>query len=130
MTRRLPPFALIGIAALSVCLAVVPAGTQNANNPIPGVDIIVQKKPGGTALVAGATGRDGRFSARVRVEPSEYEVSGACRTRRTCPPFRLTSVRIDGRTLSPDVQRRFNFTVRPGAPSALIAAVAMPSMTR
>jgi len=42
------------------------------NNPIPGVDIIVKKKPGGIAFT-GTTGRDGKFSCKL--EKGSYELT-------------------------------------------------------
>jgi hypothetical protein len=35
------------------------------NNPIPGVDIIVKKNPGGIIVFTGQTGRDGKFTAKL-----------------------------------------------------------------
>ncbi|MDP2037615.1 MAG: carboxypeptidase-like regulatory domain-containing protein, partial [Ignavibacteria bacterium] len=43
-----------------------------AAEPIPGVDIIVRKNPGGIAFT-GKTGRDGKFSAKL--EEGNYELT-------------------------------------------------------
>jgi hypothetical protein len=89
-------------------------------SPYAGIDIMF----GGSKLtrVVGTTGRDGRFSGRVEIAPDEYEVTAACPPRVACPPFRLTSVRVDGRTISPDARGRFVVVVRPGRPPMLVEA--------
>ncbi len=43
-----------------------------ASNPIPGVDVIVRKKPGGV-IIQGQTGRDGKFS--IKLEEGNYELT-------------------------------------------------------
>jgi hypothetical protein len=84
-------------AVMALILTVEPAAAQNANNPIPGVDIIVQKKPGGTAFTVATSGRDGRFETRVPLEPGfDYEIRSACRARRACPPHELTALTVNG----------------------------------
>ena len=83
-------------AAMALLLIVEPAAAQNANNPIPGVDIIVQKKPGGTAFTVATSGRDGRFEVRVPLEPGfDYEVRSACRAREACQPHQLTALTVN-----------------------------------
>lgn len=105
MTLRIPAL------ALGLILFAAPAMAQTTNKPIPGVDIIVEKNPGGGALVVGQSGRDGWLSSRVRVERGEYQVSAACPPRRQCPAFRLASVSIDGRALIPNARGEFFFPV-------------------
>lgn len=102
----------IPAAALSLLLLLAgPVLAQAINNPIPGVDIIVEKNPGGGALVVGQTGRDGWFRGPVRVETGEYQVTAACPPRRMCRAFRLTTVRVDGRTITPNARGEFVFPV-------------------
>ena len=109
MGLRLP--ALAAVAALGLILFTAPAMAQTAANPIPDVNIIVKKDPGGSALVVGQSGRDGWVSSRVRVERGEYQVSAACPPRRQCPAFRLASVSIDGRAVIPSARGEFIFSV-------------------
>ncbi len=49
-------------AGAALLLLAAPAGAQNTNKPIPGIDIIVQKEPGGAALRVGATDARGQIS--------------------------------------------------------------------
>ena len=44
---------VLAAAGLGLSLLVVPVTAQTTNNPIPGVDIIVKKNPGGVAVVVG-----------------------------------------------------------------------------
>lgn len=97
--------------AFGLILITAPAMAQDEQKPIPGVDIIVEKNPGGGALVVGQSGRDGWVSSRVRVERGEYQVRAACPQRRQCPAFRLASVSIDGRALIPNARGEFIFPV-------------------
>jgi hypothetical protein len=96
--------------ALALCAA-APAWAQTSNALIPGIDIVVQKLPGGGALVVGQTGRDGWFRGPVRVEAGQFQVTSACPPRRMCPAFRLAEVRVDGRTIAPDARGAFVFPV-------------------
>lgn len=108
----LPFAAAAAAAALGVLLLSAPAMAQGrTNNPIPGIDIIVQKDPGGSALVVGQSGPDGWFRGPVRVEAGEYEIRATCAPRRQCPAFRLTSVRINGRMIAPNARGQFVFPV-------------------
>jgi hypothetical protein len=106
------PLPFAAAAALGVLLLSAPALAQGrGSEPIPGVDIIVEKNPGGTSLVVGQSGPDGWFRGPVRVEAGEYEVGAACPPRRQCPAFRLTSVRINGRMIAPNGRGQFVFPV-------------------
>jgi hypothetical protein len=97
--------------ALGMLLLAGPALAQATNKPIPGVDIIVEKNPGGGARVVGQSGRDGWFRGPVRVEAGEYHITAACPPRRMCRPFRLAAVRVDGRTITPNARGEFVFPV-------------------
>ncbi|MDZ4364152.1 hypothetical protein [Brevundimonas sp.] len=101
----------LAIAASALLMLGTPASAQDSNNPIPGIDVVVRKQPGGGALVVGQTGRDGWLRAPIRVEPGQYQVTGACPVRRTCPAFRLALVRVEGRVIAPDARGRFVFPV-------------------
>ncbi|MBI2260780.1 MAG: carboxypeptidase regulatory-like domain-containing protein [Caulobacterales bacterium] len=94
MTRHAAPLA--AVLALASILLIAPA-SADIGEPIPGIDIVVRKNPGGLAVVAATSGRDGRFSARVQLEPGEYQVSTACRARTACPAHELSSLTVDGR---------------------------------
>ena len=121
----------LAAAALGLILLTAPAMAQSINDPIPGVDIIVEKNPGGTALTVGQTGRDGWFGGRVRVEGGEYQVRAACPLRRRCPAFRLASVSVDGRVISPNARGQFVFPVGSSIGQVMLRAsvVAQPVST-
>lgn len=111
MTPRPLGRAALAATFLMLAMPAVPATAQN--EVIPGIDIIVQKKPGGIAMPAGTSGRDGRFSVRVRVERGQYEVTTACRPRTPCLPHRLVELMVDDRRILPDAQGRFSFPIPP-----------------
>lgn len=99
------------LIAVGLLLLTAPATAQTSNNPIPGIDVVVQKKPNGGELVVGQSGRDGWFRGTVRVEAGEYQVTAACPPRRMCPAFRLAEVRVDGRTITANARGEFVFPV-------------------
>lgn len=105
MTRR------PAVLALGLLLLTTPAVAQTSTTPIPGINVTVQKQPGGNALVVGQSARDGWFRGAVRVEAGEYQVTSACPPRRMCPAFRLAEVRVDGRTITPNARGEFVFPV-------------------
>jgi len=105
MTSRFRLVALIGLA-LTVSGAAV-----NPGDPIPGVDVKLGKVPGGTVNVIATTDREGRFSARVRVERGEYAVSTACSPRQACPANRQLSLTVDERPVRPDARGHYLFPV-------------------
>ncbi|MDP1914245.1 hypothetical protein [Brevundimonas sp.] len=117
MTRRPLGRAALAAAVLMLAFPAIPATAQSpehrAENDIPGIDIIVRKKPGGVAMPAGTSGRNGRFSVRVRVERGEYEVTTACRPRTPCPRHRLDELMVDNRRILPDAEGRFSFPIPP-----------------
>jgi hypothetical protein len=64
-----------------------------ASDPIPGVDIIVHKNPGGTVVVIGhVSKKSGRFSVQVK-EPGQYTISTACK-QSACSPYKVSINRI------------------------------------
>jgi len=66
------------------------------------IDVTVKRQSTGRSIVVATTDRDGRFSARVPLEPgSDYEVATACRTRTACPAHQLVSLTVNGRTVRP-----------------------------
>lgn len=105
MISRFRLIAFIGLA-LSLSGAAI-----NPGEPIPGVDVNLGKNPGGTAIVVATTDREGRFSARVRVEQGEYAVSTACAPRQACPPNRQLTLTVDGRPVRPDARGVYLFPV-------------------
>ena len=105
MTSTLKLIALIGLALA------VSGATVNPGEPIPGVDVNLGKNPGGLPIVVATTDREGRFSARVRVERGEYAVSTACSPRQACPPNRQLTLTVDGRPVRPDARGVYLFPV-------------------
>jgi len=65
-----------------------PVGPPEANNPIPGVDIIVRSKPGGIAIQV-KTGADGTYKF-TRLAPGTYDLSTAGQ------PVKSVTVGTDG----------------------------------
>ena len=86
-------------------------GMVEAGEPIPGVDIYLGKTPGGLAVVVATTDRQGRFSARARVEQGEYAVSTRCVSRTACPLNRSLSLSVDGRQIRPNERGLYLFPV-------------------
>lgn len=95
----IPRPAPLAAVLLGMALLTAPATAQTLS-PYAGIDIMFAGR-GSSTLVA-TTGRDGRFSARVRLEPgSDYEVSTACRARTACPSHQLIALTVNGRTVRP-----------------------------
>lgn len=84
----------VGSAAVSVAMLASPA--MAINDPIPGVDIIVKKNPGGIALVEDVTDMRGGFTVRLKAA-GRYTLSTACPAGMLpCPPRRLSVFLPDG----------------------------------
>ena len=77
-------FVRAALAALALSFSVTAA--MATNDPIPGVDIIVKKNPGGLAVVVATTDAKGKFSARVAA-PGNYTLSTACHPKAVCPAY-------------------------------------------
>ena len=107
MASKFRPVAIAGL----VVAALASTGMANATDPIPGVDVKLSKEHGGIAIVVATTDREGRFSARVRVEQGEYAVSTACSPRQTCPSNRHLILSVDGRPVRPDAGGAYLFPV-------------------
>jgi hypothetical protein len=109
ISHRYPPSethtmsrALIAGAALSLA-ALLAAATPSAatNKPIPGIDIIVEKiPPPPSALVVASVNSENTFAGQLRLTPGSYRVSTACSPGVRCPAHRLTSLMVNGRTVS------------------------------
>ena len=66
----------IVIAGLALAFAISGAlvsKAQSANDPIPGIDIIVRKTPGGITVAKGTTNRNGVFE--IKLGPGDYSAS-------------------------------------------------------
>ena len=74
---------LVRAALAALALSFSMTAAMAASDPIPGVDIIVRKNPGGLAVVVATTDAKGKFSARV-AEPGNYALSTACHPKTTC----------------------------------------------
>lgn len=84
----------VGSAAVSVAMLATPATATVA--PIPGIDIIVRKKPGGIAMVHEVTDMRGGFTVRLKAA-GRYTLSTACPAGMLpCPPRRLSVFLPDG----------------------------------
>lgn len=121
---------LFAAAALGLVLATAPALSQSQGGPIPDIDVLVERLPGGNAVVVGQTGRDGWVRGRVRVNGDEYEASAACPPRRTCPAFRLAFVSVDGRAIMPNARGQFVFPVGAGIGQIRLEASVLGQPTR
>lgn len=99
--------AALAMTAGSLLIPATPAIANN--NPIPGVDIIVKKKPGGVAIVANTTDKSGQFTARVG-EPGDYTISFACRAKAPCPRFAAT-LAANGKSLKSSEAMTYDLTV-------------------
>lgn len=106
ITERKKEIGSSSALALAVALALAFPGPAAlaSREPIPGIDIIVQKKPGGIAVVT-PVDASGKFS--VRLEPGQYTVSTACR-QSACA----------NHTISATYQGDANFTPKPSADGA------------
>ena len=100
-----------------------------AENPIPGIDIIVKKKPGGIIATVVSDER-GRFSVVVP-EPGRYTVSTSCPAKRppsSCPQHRL-SLNASGKPLRAGPGGSYDFTVSKVETGVLTGVVeAMPRL--
>jgi hypothetical protein len=76
--------------ALAVGLALAYPGSAALaiNDPIPGIDIVVRKNPGGIAVIT-PIDESGKFSLRL-TERGNYTVSTACRLQGGCLPHTLS----------------------------------------
>ena len=113
--------ALAMTAGALLLIPATPAGAQNQIEPIPGVDIIVKKKPGGGIVVVATTDREGRFSGRF-AEPGDYTISFACRAKAPCPRFAAT-LAANGQPLKSSEAMTYDLTVG-GEPVVLTGTVA------
>jgi hypothetical protein len=90
---------------------------------IPGVDIIVRKKPGGIVVGNAITDKQGRFSVMVR-EPGQYTLSTACRQtacQKARPPFMFTSTP----PLKPNGNSTYDFTVGADGPFVVSGVISI-----
>ena len=74
---------LVRAALAALALSFSMTAAMAASDPIPGVDIIVRKNPGGLAVVVATTDAKGKFSARI-AEPGNYTLSTACHPKTAC----------------------------------------------
>ncbi len=96
---------LAGAAILATVALAAATPSVATNNPIPGIDIIVQKDcdppcPPSTISV----NRDNTFAGQLRLTPGTYRVSTACSPRVRCPAHRLTTLMVNGRSVIPDAR--------------------------
>jgi len=96
--RNVSGSALAFAVAVGLALALMAPAAMAASNPIPGVDIIVRKKPPKIAIVV-PVDTSGKFSLRLK-EPGTYAISTACRTD-GCPAGAL-SLNVAGKAQKAD----------------------------
>ncbi len=119
--------------ATALCLALSAAPALAGSEPIPGIDIIVQKKPGGQALRVATSDREGRFVARI-AEPGEYTLSTSCRVRAGCPDQavdfapELRSRMSANEASASGALKTYSFRVTPGGPLLLSGRVRQEAM--
>lgn len=117
MTSMLARFALACLALTVSATAALASG-----KPIPGIDIIVKKKPRPGIMATAVSDARGRFSVRVS-EAGRYTIATACPAKpRPCPPHRM-SVTIGGVALRAAAAGGYDFTVEPGRPAVLAGLV-------
>ena len=113
--------AALAFTAASLLLIPTTPVIAEQETPIPGVDIIVKKKPGGSIAVVATTDREGRFSGRF-AEPGDYTISFACRAKAPCPRFAAT-LAANGQPLKSSEAMTYDLTVG-GEPVVLTGTVA------
>lgn len=97
--------------ALAVGLACWGSAALGTSNPIPGIDIIVRKKPGGSIVVTPTSDHSGKFS--VKLGSGDYTVSTACKSG-GCTPSQL-SLNVAGKSYpNADGTMIYEFTVGKG----------------
>ncbi|MES2002274.1 MAG: carboxypeptidase-like regulatory domain-containing protein [Pseudomonadota bacterium] len=107
---KLKFLASTALAMTAASLLLIPTTPLAASEtPIPGVDIIVKKKPGGVAIVANTTDKSGQFTARF-AEPGDYTISFACRAKTPCPRFAAT-IAANGQPLKSSEAMTYDLTV-------------------
>ena len=113
------------IIALVLGALVLPtaAPMQAASNPVPGVDIVVRKKPPRNKPLVATTDHSGRFTAQV-TEPGEYTVFIVCRTE-PCPRFTV-SISASGKELKANKDLSYDLTVEDRKPVVLTGQVLGP----
>jgi hypothetical protein len=114
------------LLALATALATPAFQATAANNPIPGVDIIVQKKPGGSAIHR-TSDASGQVSIRL-AEPGHYTITTSCGPRR-CPSH-TAMFSVSGAPLKPvpGAANTFEFNVAEGQAVVLTGEVRSPDV--
>lgn len=72
-----------------------------SNKPIPGIDIVVKKNPGGIPVVV-PIDDSGKFSLRLK-EPGNHTISTACRQPSGCLPHKLSGALKPGADGEPSI---------------------------
>ena len=93
-----------------------------ASDPIPGIDIIVKKKPGPGIVATVVSDERGLFSVAVG-EPGRFTVSSACPAKRPrCPAHRI-SVRVSGKLLQVGPSGSYAFAIAKGESAVITGLV-------
>lgn len=94
---------LAGAAILATVALAAATPSVAEQKPSPGIDIIVQIK-GSTAVVAllafASVVHGGTFAGQLELPAGTYTVRTACSLRVRCPAHRLTSLVVNGRSVS------------------------------
>lgn len=115
-----------GLASLALVAALAGSAPSLAGSePIPGVDIIVEKNPGGSKLTVGSVGRDNQFAGELRLAAGTYVIGTACKTAVRCPAHALARVSVGGKNLTADSRGVYSFSVAEGTgrPTAIRGAI-------
>lgn len=81
-------------AALLVAALALPASAQNSNAPIPGIDVVVQKQPGGGKMVI-PLDAGGQALRRLTLGAGVWRIETACRGGGACSLPGFTGVRVN-----------------------------------
>lgn len=91
---------LAGAAILATMALGAATASLAGSELIPGIDIIVRKDPGGSAMVVGTVGANGAFGGSAKLIAGNYIIHTACSRGVRCASHQLTSLMVNGRTVS------------------------------
>ena len=108
------------LLAVSVLMLAAAAPMRASDDPIPGVDVVVRKKPSGVPMVVASSNSKGQFSGRVSAG-GQYTISLVCKTE-PCPRFTVT-LSASGKVLRAKPDGTYDLTVEDRMPVTLTGQV-------